>query len=48
MEEALRGNPDVRGILEGLHDWRSEKILIEQEYQGLDGLLDSTLRTAGE
>jgi len=29
--EALNGNPDVEGILMGLHDWRAEKLLIEQE-----------------
>ena len=29
--EALSGNPDVEGILLGLHDWRTEKILIERE-----------------
>jgi hypothetical protein len=30
-EEAHAGNPDVEGILLGLHDWRTEKKLIETE-----------------
>jgi hypothetical protein len=28
-EEARAGNPDVHGMLLGLHDWRTEKNLIE-------------------
>ncbi len=28
-EEAHAGNPDIRGILLGLHDWRTERNLIE-------------------
>jgi len=27
-QEALNGNPDVRGIIQGLYDWRTEKKLI--------------------
>jgi hypothetical protein len=30
-QEALNGNPDVRGMVQGLHDWRTEKILIANE-----------------
>ena len=30
-EEARNGNPDVHGILQGLHDWRYEKRLIMKE-----------------
>jgi hypothetical protein len=29
--EAYAGNPDVEGILLGLHDWRTEKKLIANE-----------------
>lgn len=31
IAEAHAGNPDIDGMLQGLHDWRAEKILIEQE-----------------
>jgi hypothetical protein len=27
-EEALNGNRDIHGMLQGLHDWRTEKKLI--------------------
>ena len=30
-EEARNGNPDVHGILLGLHDWRTEKRMIINE-----------------
>jgi hypothetical protein len=29
--EAYSGNPDVEGILMGLHDWRTERKMIEAE-----------------
>jgi hypothetical protein len=28
-QEAHAGNPDVRGMLQGLHDWRTERNLIK-------------------
>lgn len=31
IAEAQSGNPDIDGILLGLHDWRAEKKLIERE-----------------
>ncbi len=30
-QEAYAGNPDVHGILLGLHDWRTEKLFIANE-----------------
>jgi hypothetical protein len=33
-QEAYAGNPDVHGILLGLHDWRTEKKLIEDSLNG--------------
>jgi len=31
IEEAYSGNLDIEGMLLGLHDWRTEKLLIEKE-----------------
>ena len=31
IAEAHAGNPDIDGMLLGLHDWRTEKLLIEKE-----------------
>jgi hypothetical protein len=31
IEEASAGNLDIDGMMLGLHDWRTEKILIEKE-----------------
>jgi hypothetical protein len=27
-QEAHSGNPDIRGMIQGLHDWRTERLLI--------------------
>jgi hypothetical protein len=44
-QEAYAGNPDIDGMLLGLHDWRTEKILITRTtHSNGDAILNSNTK----